>query len=785
MNRYRTGTGIITSVGIVSFALLGVSAPTFASSVTDEINVTIPSSCSLTSVVGSAHTSTIETGVYQDDIGETTFKVFCNDSEGFSVYAVGYANDTFGNNTLKPTNLTSSYAIATGTATNGDTSNWAMKLTAVTGTYAPTIHSTEENSNTYSFTSYHTIPSEYTKVASYSSNTDATTGSSFKSTYAVYASPTQPADSYTGKVKYTIVHPASELPPIESISQMTYMQDFKDLTAEQRVSVLNSMQYDTTYNLIDNRDNKTYQIARLKDDNIWMAENLDLGRTTLIQDLTSANTNLDTNVTAIASSTFNGWIKSSGTESYITAELIPVTGTDATSNTPYGTLYNYCAVSAGTICSGSGKNSNDAASDLCPAGWRLPTGGSTGEFGTIYGLTDYNTNAKMRAPIADGGAAFALAGYFGNSSPNYQDSSGGYWSSLRYDGWSMYYLYLTTSNVSLTSRYYRSYGSAVRCVAKKPHSLAVSYSTGVSGIRVNDVTVPDGGTIEVEEGISYPITMTPSAGYRFDSWSAQSGVIDSANSQMIFYTAGDSDTTITANASYVAAEIQNLSSSNCTTTASYAKDNRDGHVYTIQRLADGKCWMMENLDLGRTELTTDLTSSNTNLTNTITAATFNGWKKTSGSSTYIDGEFIPVEGADSISRTLYGTLYNYCATSAGTICTNSNSSNATSDLCPAGWRLPTGDTATGEFKALYSLTDYDNSTKMRAPITSGGAAFAFAGYFDISAPVSQGDRGSYWSSTGNERFNSETYLLGIGTSSVSTNSTYRSSGRSVRCVLDT
>ena len=203
---------IIASLSTISSAII-ITSNTHATGVADQINVTIPVACSLTSIVDTAHTATVENSAYENNIGETTFKVFCNDAEGFSVYAVGYTNDEPGNNTLKPTNLASSYAIATGTATSGDTSNWAMKLTAVTGTYAPTIHSTEENSNTYSFTNYHTVPEEYTKVASLASNTDATTGSSFKSTYAVYASPTQPADSYTGKVKYTIVHPNDHSAP--------------------------------------------------------------------------------------------------------------------------------------------------------------------------------------------------------------------------------------------------------------------------------------------------------------------------------------------------------------------------------------------------------------------------------------------------------------------------------------------------------------------------------------------------------------------------------------------
>ena len=788
-------TEIIAGVGIFSaliVSLLYVNTATFATGVTDEINVTIPASCSLTSVVGSAHTSTIENSTYVDDIGETTFKVFCNDFEGFAVYAVGYTNDSFGNNTLKPANLASSYAIATGTATSGGTSNWAMKLTAVSGDYTPTLET--------GFNDYHVIPDTYTKVASFASNTDASTGSSFKSTYGAFISQTQPADSYTGKVKYTVVHPANGDAPMSTIGSLTYMQDFKNLTNAQKNSVLNSMSYGTIYNLIDNRDNKTYQIARLKDDNIWMAENLDLGRTALTQDLTNANTNLDANATAITASTFNSWINAS-TNSYTAAKLIPLTtsntsnslDTDPTSTTPYGTLYNYCAASAKTICSASNSNNNDATSDLCPAGWRLPTGGDFGEFQALYNLTDYNTATKMRTPIVGGGAAFALAGYFGSSAPASQGTSGYYWSSTRFDNPQTYVLTLGASSVRPAYGSYRSSGYAVRCIAKRPvYSITVSYGTGISDIRIDGKTVQDGETIALEK-YTHQIIATPSPGYGFSSWSTTAGQIDNANTRVIDYALSE-NTTISATASYVSTEIQNIASSSCTTTASYARDNRDDHVYTIQRLADGKCWMMENLDLGRTELTTNLTSSNTHLTNTVTAATFNSWIKTSGTRTYTYAELIPLTTSntrnsldtDPTSRTPYGTLYNYCAASAGTICAaeGSNSKNATSDLCPAGWRLPTGGYNTGDFQSLYSLSNYNTLAKMRASIADGGAAFAFAGNFDSSTPDGQGSRGYYWSST---RYDGTyMYYLNFDTSYISpSSSNSRYNGNAVRCVANT
>ena len=445
------GTVAISSL----FVLFGVNGANAATSAVDEVTITVPASCSLTNTIGSPHTATIETGVYQDDIGETTFKVFCNDNEGFAVYAVGYTGDAFGNTTMKPSTLAASNAIAAGTATSGSTSNWAMKLTAVSGDYAPTLET--------GFNDYHVIPDTYTKVASYASNTDGSTGSSFKSTYGAFISQTQPADSYTGKVKYTVIHPANGNAPGKEIADLTYMQDFKILSAADKASVLNSMQYNTVYNLIDNRDNKTYQVARLKDGNIWMAENLDLGRTALTTDLTSTNTNLNINAASITAETFNGWIKSSGTQSYTSGEIIPVTGTDSTSNVPYGTLYNYCAASAGTMCSSS--YNDNATSDICPAGWRLPTGNTDGE---LQVLEDSYSTKAIHNSITNGGAAFAFAGEFLSSTPEGQGSNGNYWSSTRYTmygyGSGMIALYVNANQHAQTLAV-KAFGYAVRCVA--------------------------------------------------------------------------------------------------------------------------------------------------------------------------------------------------------------------------------------------------------------------------------------------------------------------------------
>ena len=45
----------------------------------------------------------------------------------------------------------------------------------------------------------------------------------------------------------------------------------------------------------------------------------------------------------------------------------------------------------------------------------------------------------------------------------------------------------------------------------------------------------------------------------------------------------------------VPAYIQAVTSSNCPTTRTMVVDARDNHTYWIQKLADGRCWMLTNL----------------------------------------------------------------------------------------------------------------------------------------------------------------------------------------------
>ncbi len=184
-------------------------------SVVDKINITVPLSCSLSGTGMTSHTATIENGRYVSDIGTTTLKAFCNDNNGFAIYATGYTGDVIGQeNSNKLVGTPSTIGnISTGTATSGDTSNWSMKL-AATSTPTPTYPITIDNS----FNAYKEVPNEYTKVAHRDSSTDTgenAEGATLISTYASYISKTQAAGAYSGKVIYTLVHPSNEEPPHE------------------------------------------------------------------------------------------------------------------------------------------------------------------------------------------------------------------------------------------------------------------------------------------------------------------------------------------------------------------------------------------------------------------------------------------------------------------------------------------------------------------------------------------------------------------------------------------
>lgn len=132
-------------------------------------------------------------------------------------------------------------------------------------------------------------------------------------------------------------------------------------------------------------------------------------------------------------------------------------------------------------------------------------------------------------------------------------------------------------------------------------------------------------------------------------------------------------------------------------------DVRDGNTYRVRKLADGNCWMVENLRLefdGKTELT----SRDTNVASSITPDATQPadatdlekeiWKTTNANRTKenVDrwlskASDLTVNVGDETQKT--GTFYNFYTAVAGTVDYNlTNGSIANGDICPANWRLP-------------------------------------------------------------------------------------------------
>lgn len=228
--------------------------------------------------------------------------------------------------------------------------------------------------------------------------------------------------------------------------------------------------------LIDKRDGQKYKIGKLADGRYWMLDNLRLDPVNV--NLSSSDTNAPSEALSIykngGTTSINGWTSSavqevsSGWNSMVSPQIN--TSSKDTVPTAYssgsgkvGVFYNYCAASAGTYCYNDGSNTNlNASYDLCPTGWRLPTGSSNGELQLLYNAYSQNNSAFINA------FSFVLSGnYFGSVSN--QGARGYLWSSsfdTSASEGAMASLYYRSDNDSLSPTSYgsRNYGYPIRCI---------------------------------------------------------------------------------------------------------------------------------------------------------------------------------------------------------------------------------------------------------------------------------------------------------------------------------
>ena len=244
-------------------------------------------------------------------------------------------------------------------------------------------------------------------------------------------------------------------------------------------------------------------------------------------------------------------------------------------------------------------------------------------------------------------------------------------------------------------------------------------------------------------------------------------------------------------------------------------DQRDNETYAIARLADGKCWMIENLRLENTA-TTGATNTalaqgynpsftglanpeSADFTNSTTANSLystDGFTENTISGSYQGYRFprynnfntqqraeTPATDANTYS---YGNYYTWAAAIADTTHYNTNNQSVTNtSICPTGWRLPQGNTATSGFGKLdvdmggtgASQSTREASNRWRKYPNN----FLYSGNFNTSSARLRGSYGFYWSSTADDIYLS--YYLYLLSSRVypGTYYSYKYSGQSIRC----
>ena len=230
------------------------------------------------------------------------------------------------------------------------------------------------------------------------------------------------------------------------------------------------------------------------------------------------------------------------------------------------------------------------------------------------------------------------------------------------------------------------------------------------------------------------------------------------------------------------------------------KDSRDEQSYNVAKLADGKCWMITNLNLaGGTVLSSDKSDVPSTNYYTLPASSKSGFSSDTTAYVYNSGKIT----STCTSPGCY-SYYSWLAATAGGknssgSSVTANGYNAAYSICPKGWRLPTSTTSnadattspnwkTGDWYALATAygANLESSHSQNAATFYNNAGsgttpnFLLAGFYLNGSFSSGGSSGYYWSSTAGSgavytlRFNSERVS--------SADSNYRKYGFPVRCV---
>ncbi len=219
--------------------------------------------------------------------------------------------------------------------------------------------------------------------------------------------------------------------------------------------------------LVDSRDNNIYTVAKLKDGNCWMTQNLRLGKVGETMLLTSADSDVENNFTLPESNISKFYLRDYGD---YTSRQPEEYDNDAVYLDPvqvkkYGGYYTWH-----TAVAGSGDHTTlnkDAQSSICPKGWKLPSENIYRTFGEYYPTPNTFINESV-AGFVLGGSIGTRRDAEGREAIGGQNTSGFYWSSTakNYSA-SAFEFNFTASSINWNPNMNRFDGRSVRCYARQ------------------------------------------------------------------------------------------------------------------------------------------------------------------------------------------------------------------------------------------------------------------------------------------------------------------------------
>lgn len=801
------------------------SASVFADNdVIDEINLSVPASCSISGVGMNSHTASIINGSHNSNVGTTTFKVLCNDSNGFAIYAIGYTDNIEGK-TVMASAIDHSYDIITGTATTGN-SQWAMKLSTVTSP-TPTYPVSIQNS----FNDFHTIPDDYTLVAKRELSTDIGTGAegaSFTSTYQVYISPTQPASTYVGQVKYVLVHPndTQEIPVRED--RFAVLFDGNGLTFTGGATK-NRVVYGNTCTPMytTSEPEETLETSNLTDgvydgtpysDDEHILDSFTLDDADMVRAVVDYGLTGETAAITIAEGEWDG------------SEI----------ESPPGYSVNILSYDddTGDPLDIVGTKTVDFEGDTVTLemnSWEEPIEGyDYGMYAKFYPLYETQQSGTV-ATTTCSISSTPLSGAYAEPT-----SFSGRWYTYLDD--EVFWFEDESEVFNFVLDYIDEFmGTTVKVYAENPYTIFYNGNGATAG-TMNGVT---SSLNDLREDAVLIAPNFKKIGYGFAGWSESQNT--TVNGSARIYGPNevipgneinfDNNREITLYAVWVPSS-GNLQEYNCSNLASgqvtALTDTRDDNVYTVSKMQDGNCWMMENLRLDASNSTdssktqgfggvfTGLANSEdiqfrSNTSNskysTSTVSSMYRLPRYNNNNTNIGGtnsnnvELVPIpvcneDYANDCTANLsnhaqwysYGNYYNYPAAIANTtnFTTVSASDSANTSICPKGWVLPYGGTSgAGLTNGSFSYLDeqmggdgfstelvYDDDFSQNW--LSYPNNFTMAGYWS-DASGERGTFGAYWSRTSSSdtfawRFTVTDYSVGYS----SMNKTFATP---IRCII--